>query len=90
MALTERLDTYSLDRSAASPEDVARGELRSAVGEEQADLLCRYLNLYGYGEALIQQYRGELTDYGLLTRADNQPVQEPLPPQQKLGGMEMR
>ena len=90
MALTERLDTYSLDRSAASTEDVARGELRSAVGEEQADLLCRYLNLYGYGEALIQQYRGELTDYGLLTRADNQPVQEPLPPQPKLGGMEMR
>ena len=90
LALTERLDAYSLDRSAASPEDVARGELRSAVGEEQAALLCRYLNLYGYGEALIQQYGGELTDYGLLTRADSQPVQEPLPPQPKLGGMEMR
>ena len=89
MALTERLDAYSLDRSAASPEDVARGELRSAVGEEQAALLCRYLNLYGYGEALIQQYRGELTDYGLLTRADGQPVQEPLPPQPRLGGMKM-
>ena len=40
--------------------------------------------------ALIQQYGGELTDYGLLTRADKQPVQKPLPPQQKLGGMEMR
>ena len=90
MALTERLDAYSLDRSAASLEDVARGELRSAIGEEQAALLCRYLNLYGYGEALIQQYGGELTDYGLLTRADSQPVQEPLPPQPKLGGMEMR
>ena len=90
MALTERLDAYSLDRSAASPEDVARGELRSAVGEEQAVLLCRYLNLYGYGEALIQQYGGELTDYGLLTRADSQPVQEPLPPQPRRGGMEMR
>lgn len=90
MALTERLDAYSLDRSAASPEDVARGELRSAVGEEQAVLLCQYLNLYGYGEALIQQYGGELTDYGLLTRADSQPVQEPLPPQPKLGGIEMR
>ena len=88
MALTERLDAYSLDRSAASPEDVARGELRSAVGEEQAVLLCRYLNLYGYGEALIQQYGGELTDYGLLTRADSQPVQ--LPPQPRRGGMEMR
>ncbi|MFQ9916305.1 MAG: hypothetical protein ACLRWQ_07845 [Flavonifractor plautii] len=90
MALTERLDAYTLDRSAASPEDVARGELRSAVGDEQAALLCRYLNLYGYGEALIQQYGGELTEYGLLTRADEQPVQEPLPPQPKLGGMEMR
>ena len=45
------------------------------MGRENADLLCRYLNLYGYGEALIQQYGGELTDYGLLTRADGQPVQ---------------
>ena len=89
MALTERLDAYNLNWAAASPEDVARGELRSAVGEEQAALLCRYLNLYGYGEALIQQYRGELTDYGLLTRADGQPVQEPLPPQPRLGGMKM-
>ena len=89
MALTERLDAYNLNWAAASPEDVARGELRRSMGEENADLLCRYLNLYGYGEALIQQYRGELTDYGLLTRVDGQPVQNPLPPQPKLGGMEM-
>ena len=89
MALTERLDAYNLNWAAASPEDVARGELRRSMGEENADLLCRYLNLYGYGEALIQRYGGELTDYGLLTRVDGQPVQNPLPPQTKLGGMEM-
>ena len=89
MALTERLDAYNLNWAAASPEDVARGELRRSMGEENADLLCWYLNLYGYGEALIQQYGGELTDYGLLTRADGQPVQNPLPPQPKLGGMAM-
>ena len=92
MALTERLDAYNLNWAAASPEDVARGELRRSMEEENADLLCRYLNLYGYGEALIQQYGGELTDYGLLTRADGQPVQKPLPPQPTRGGrqMEMR
>ena len=89
MALTERLDAYNLNWAAASPEDVARGELRRSMGEENADLLCRYLNLYGYGEALIQRYGGELTDYGLLTRVDGQPVQNPLPPQPKLGGMEV-
>lgn len=89
MALTERLDAYNLNWAAASPEDVARGELRRSMGEENAALLCRYLNLYGYGEALIQRYGGELTDYGLLTRVDGQPVQNPLPPQPKLGGMEM-
>ena len=89
MALTERLDAYNLNWAAASPEDVARGELRRSMGEENADLLCRYLTLYGYGEALIQRYGGELTDYGLLTRVDGQPVQNPLPPQPKLGGMEM-
>lgn len=90
MALTERLDAYNLNWAAASPEDVARGELRRSMGEENADLLCRYLNLYGYGEALIQQYGGELTDYGLLTRADGQPVQKPLPPQPGLNSMGMR
>ena len=90
MALTERLGAYNLNWAAASPEDVARGELRRSMGEENADLLCRYLNLYGYGEALIQQYGGELTDYGLLTRADGQPVQKPLPPQPGLNGMGMR
>ena len=90
MALTERLDAYNLNWAAASPEDVARGELRRSMGEENADLLCRYLNLYGYGETLIQQYGGELTDYGLLTRADGQPVQEPLPPQPGLNSMGMR
>ena len=89
MALTERLDAYNLNWAAASPEDVARGELRRSMGEENADLLCWYLNLYGYGEALIQQYGGELTDYGLLTRADGQPVQKPLPPQPTRGGIQM-
>ena len=89
MALTERLDAYNLNWAAASPEDVARGELRRSMGEENADLLCWYLNLYGYGEALIQQYGGELTDYGLLTRADGQPVQKPLPPQPTRGGVQM-
>ena len=89
MALTERLDAYNLNWAAASPEDVARGELRRSMEEENADLLCWYLNLYGYGEALIQQYGGELTDYGLLTRADGQPVQKPLPPQPTRGGVQM-
>ena len=89
MALTEQLDAYNLNWAAASPEDVARGELRRSMGEENAALLCRYLNLYGYGEALIQQYGGELTDYGLLTRADGQPVQKPLPPQPTRGGIQM-
>ena len=90
MALTEQLDAYNLNWAAASPEDVARGELRRSMGEENADLLCWYLNLYGYGEALIQQYGGELTDYGLLTRADGQPVQKPLPPQPGPNSMGMR
>lgn len=89
MALTERLDAYNLNWAAASPEDVARGELRRSMGEENADLLCWYLNLYGYGEALIRQYGGDLTDYGLLTRADGQPVQKPLPPQPTRGGVQM-
>ncbi len=58
------------------------------MGEENADLLCWYLNLYGYGEALIQQYGGELTDYGLLTRADGQRCRNRCP-QPTRGGVQM-
>lgn len=51
--------------------------------------------LYGkapasYGEALIQQYEGELTNYGPLTRADGRPVQEPLPSHPGLNSIGMR
>ena len=90
LALTERLDAYSLDRSAVTPGDVAHSELYCAMGAEEAGLLEPYVSLHRYGEALIQQYGGQLTDYGLLTRADRQPVQGPLPPRPRLGGMEMR
>ena len=62
MALTERLDAYNLNWAAASPEDVARGELRRSMGEENADLLCWYLNLYGYPNLIPDGY--ELIDEG--------------------------
>ena len=56
MALTERLDAYSLDRSAASPEDVARGELRSAIGEEQAALSSTAVNPFVDTPAWCDRY----------------------------------
>ena len=90
IALTERLDAYNLDRKPATPEDVAREELSCVMMEEDVTLIERYLNIYGYGEALIQQYEGELTNYGLLTRADGRPVQEPLPSRPGLNSMGMR
>ena len=39
-------------------------------------------------EAYVDVYKRQ--DYGLLTRADGQPVQEPLPPQPGLNSMGMR
>lgn len=89
LALAEQLDAYGLDRTAASPEDVARAELRGAMPEEAAALIERHLDLHGYGSTLIRQDGGQLTGYGLLTRTDGQPVQEPLPPQHTQGGMQM-
>ena len=46
------------------------------------------LNLYQYGQALIERCGGSLTAYGLIEREDHQPVQtmENKPSQ---GGMEM-
>ena len=44
MALTERLDAYNLNWAAASPEDVARGELRRSMGRRMPTCYAGTLN----------------------------------------------
>ena len=50
-------------------------EIRCALAKDDAEILMKHLDMFGYGEAVMEQYCYELTDYGLISRRDGQPVQ---------------
>lgn len=87
--LMDTLDQYILSPQYSSPIEVAKGELSLILCEPDAATLAPHLNLYQYGQALIEKCGGVLTPYGLIERSDGQPVQgmEESPQQ---GGMEMK
>lgn len=88
MTLADSLDSYIFSPRFSSSIEVAKGELGSIMHESDAELLLPHVNLYGYGEALIQHNHGELTEYGLIERQDGQPIQS-MKEQPIQGGMEM-
>lgn len=78
------LDEYLFSPQYATPEDMARDFLESSVGSGSMETLLPYVNLYAYGQALIQEQECSLTEYGLISREDGQSLK---PMEQ--GGMEM-
>jgi len=86
--LADSLDEYIFSPQFSSPIDVAKGELNLVLTEQDAALITPHLNLYQYGQSLIQRYGGMLTDHGLIERKDGQPVQT-MENQPQQGGMEM-
>ena len=74
MMLMDALDSYIFTPSFSSPEDVARGELKVTMAESDAEILLPHVNLYTYGEALLQSQHAILTEYGVIERQDGQPV----------------
>ena len=87
--LMDSLDKYIFSPQYSSPTEVAKGELSVILCDEDAATLTPHLNLYRYGQALIDRCGGILTDYGLIERTDGQPVQS-IENQPKQGGMEMK
>ena len=83
------LDNYIFSPRYSSPIEVAKGELSVVLCAETAETLTPHLNLYSYGQALIEKCGGVLTPYGLIEREDHQPV---LSAENMLrqGGMEMK
>ena len=61
----------------SSPAELAKEELSVLLCKPEAETILPHVNLQKYGEALIQKSGGELTGYGLIERADGQPVQSP-------------
>ena len=60
------LDNYVFSPQYSSPIEVAKGELSLILCEPDAATLAPHLNLYQYGQALIEKCGGVLTPYGLI------------------------
>lgn len=66
------LDDYLFSPQLFSAEDVGQDFLESEVGISDLSTLLPFVNLCGYGEALIKEFEGCLTEYGLVSREDEQ------------------
>lgn len=86
--LIDRMDEYLVTPQYETLKDVARDELNLIVDPRSAEVMIPYLDLKGYGAALVKGLNAELTDYGMVERKDRQPVHIP-EEQPQQGGMEM-
>ena len=78
ISLTEHLADYVLTPDLSSPQETAIDHLRFMTDDHSAELLLSHVNLYAYGCDLIKEDNATLTPYGLLHRADYQPMLTPV------------
>ena len=83
MRLTEHLDDYILTPDLSSPQETAIDQLRFMTDEHSAELLIPHVNLYTYGCDVIKEDNAVLSPYGLLHRADYQPMLTPVQQKQE-------
>lgn len=74
MGLTEHLDDYVLTPEISSPQETAIDQLYFMTDDHSAELLISHVNLYAYGCDLIRADNAVLSPYGLLHRADYEPM----------------
>ena len=84
MGLTEHLADYVLTQDLSSPQETAIDHLRFMTDDHSAELLLSHVNLYAYGCDLIREDNAVLSPYGLLHRADYQPMLSPMQETQKM------
>ena len=82
--LTEHLADYILTPEISSPQEAALDQLCFIMDREEAVRLIPYVNLYAYGCDLIKEDNAVLSPYGLLHRADYQPMLSPMQETQKM------
>ena len=84
MGLTEHLDDYVLTPEISSPQETAIDQLYFMTDDHSAELLISHVNLYAYGCDLIREDNAVLSPYGLLHRADYQPMLSPIQQSQEM------
>ena len=82
--LTEHLADYVLAPEISSAQETAIDHLRFMTDDHSAELLLSHVNLYAYGCDLIKEDNATLSPYGLLHRADYQPMLSPMQETQKM------
>ena len=83
ISLTECLDDYVLTPEISSPQEAALDQLCFIMDREEAVRLISYVNLFNYGETVIHADNAALTSYGLLHRADYEPMLSPIQQKQE-------
>lgn len=83
ISLTECLDDYVLTPEISSPQEAALDQLCFIMDREEAVRLIPYVNLFNYGETVIHADNAALTSYGLLHRADYEPMLSPMQQKQE-------
>ena len=78
IGLTEHLDDYVLTPEISSPQETAIDQLHFMTDDHSVELLISHVNLYAYGCDLIREDNAALSPYGLLHRADYQPMLSPV------------
>ena len=84
ISLTECLDDYVLTPEISSPQETAIDQLHFMTDDHSVELLISHVNLYTYGCDLIKEDNATLSPYGLLHRADYQPMLSPMQETQKM------
>ena len=84
MGLTEHLADYVRAPEISSPQEAALDQLCFIMDREEAVRLIPYVNLYTYGCDIIKEDNAVLSPYGLLHRADYQPMLSPMQETQKM------
>lgn len=75
LLIVEQLDQYFFEPKVSTPEDVARDEINATVSVQSIDSLIKHVNLYAYGRELMDEYRSNLTPFGLITPRDGQELE---------------
>lgn len=81
--LTEHLADYVLTPDLSSPQETAIDRLRFMTDNHSAELLLSHVNLYAYGCDIIKEDNAVLSPYGLLHRADYEPMLSPIQQKQE-------
>ena len=84
ISLTECLDDYVLTPEISSPQETAIDQLHFMTDDHSVELLISHVNLYAYGCDLIREDNAVLSPYGLLHRADYQPMLTPIQQSQEM------